>query len=156
LNTVADEKYNFVFRAKDIPIYEPTSSGVSAASGFKFDGLRLEGADGAIALPATVIEHAGQFNAVFDDGVCFIAAHHSTADEYKLYCVDVKSERITWSADVLAASHNGAYTGSGFHAVSLSVTSESLIVFGAATDCAYAEAFARSTGECKFRFSTTY
>jgi hypothetical protein len=156
LDIVADREYNFSFRGKLVPTYEPTPSGVRAHVGVKLHGLRLEVADAAVTLPEYVIGHAGKINAIVEDGTCFLAAHHQTADRFKLFSLSAKNQEVNWSVDVWGASSEASYSGAGFHAVTLSVNSELLIVFGAATDCAYIEAFARSTGECRFRFSTTY
>ncbi len=91
---------------------------------------------------------------VIDDRRFAAAVHLDTGASFPLFFIDSASKKTLWSTDVCALQP--ILGNSGTHHVEITVTGDTLYVFGSTYFAMYIEAFAIKDGKSVFRFSTAF
>lgn len=117
------------------------------------------GKESAIVSKRMLDEHrdiAGDVSlcAVVEGNRVYIAFHGQLPGSYPLICLDRQSGKVLWESKVWVLGARMSYEGLWQHCVSISVTGDRVLVYGASCDCAYIEGFNAEKGTALFRFGT--
>lgn len=104
----------------------------------------------------SALRFADGVNAAFDDSQCYLAFHAGHSVFYDLFCIEIESGEVQWTSSVFAGNAIGGYSGNDFQTVTMTLRSESIVLFGASSDSMYIEEFDVETGENLCRFGTGY
>jgi len=110
--------------------------------------IKLPADDGLGPVDYAAVEFAGER--------AYTALYSWPPAPYRLFATDRGSGQILWSSSVWAAGNWLAYSGSGWHFVTMRSAGDKLAVFGISSRTVYAEVFDKKTGENRCRFSTAY
>jgi hypothetical protein len=92
----------------------------------------------------------------WDQSTFFFARPEDRSYPYDLVCVDLETGKELWLASIWA-SRRGVSTGApGRHPVEIRQLEGTVIVYGGGQAGMYIEGFDAKTGECRFRFCTSY
>jgi hypothetical protein len=116
--------------------------------------IELPADDGVWPFGNATVECAGKLN--------YVAVYGGLSDACKLFAVDQIRGKVIWSSNAWGKSKvrlsdvAANNSGSDWHYVMMRLSGEWLVVFGFSSRALYVEAFDRTTGENRCRFSTAY
>lgn len=140
--------------------YEKTQAGILVPRGTK---VAAAGADLAVtvgtataAIPRFCFAESMRHSVHLDPEMCFVAIYSDSGYPFVLRRVDLASRAIAWQAEVWAVRTGFSSGSEGAHSVELKRNGKQMLVFGAESHGTYLEAFDVRTGDCDFRFCTSY
>ncbi len=133
--------------------------------------LLLTVKEGSVLLPTEVVEAARalgieegdakeyQLSALVAPERAYVVVHGGLSMWCgTLYCIDRKSSKVVWTADIWAWGMSGGTSGFlplAQHQVALHLRNGQIVVLGIDSMCAYVEGFNAQDGKNEFRFNTS-